>query len=215
MGQAAVRKRSGGTSLRQQCIQLRGAAYHEAAHAVVAEILRFSVEHISLVSDDSLSSPSNLGDLDDLGDLKVYTDASVQLKAFHGSEFRNFCLSVFSFASIAAEKRLGILTKGAVSGDLYAVLKPLKGLDGKKKSAVISRILNAATVIVNHERVWAAISAVAEAALAQTQRILAGDVVRQIMSEHIPPSLYLTEDDEMAIERGNLSAADWISHFEQ
>jgi hypothetical protein len=192
---------------------LRGSAYHESSHGVVSELLNFPVDYISIVPNVKRRVVSDVGIGINIGSCQLIVDKDGLVHLDY--PFRNFCYHTQQLASIPTEKRLGILTEESVSGDLGKLFDSLEGSDEQKRHFG-NMILVAAHMIVNHSKVWAAITEVAETVLEQHR--ITGDTLRQIMKKHVPAELYVTNDEAMAInkdleERGGPALQKWASRF--
>src|SRR5258708_1858126 len=108
----------------------RGTAYHEASHAVVAELFSFPIDHVSIEIRKGVSQAKDVtatlnglsgqrGVAISIGHCQhVLTNGVVPLS----SSFRTFCYSLGEMASIPAEKKLGIpLILASVIGDIQKI----------------------------------------------------------------------------------------------
>jgi hypothetical protein len=187
---------------------IRGTAFHESAHAVVAELFAFPVDYLTIEPRIRNSNAAIAASLDatarsgrptiavSLGGCQLVLDENGKVP--FSTPFRAFCYGIGDLASIPAEKRLKIpATLDSFFGDLYEASKLFGNVGEELQLKFLELMSFIATGFVSRPDVWAAITEAAETVL--LKKTIQGEELRAIVRKYVTPDLFTSEETQARV----------------
>jgi len=163
------------------------AAFHESAHAIVAEAFGFPVAYVNIVPGDGFVGHCQLAITPDGGAFPIFGTP------------RALCYLAQTLAGAAAEYIRGTLPLDSLPASdvdcLIPVLLPMAANAGKPPREFYERIMSMTLELVSSPRMWSAIATLAELLLDRDS--VDGEAVRQVLREE--GIAVCTENEQIAL----------------